>query len=606
MIYRELLPNGEEFAAWTDKTVYRRTLHVSAAAQPGGDGSAEHPFFCIQQAADEAQPGDRILIHEGEYHETVRPPRGGKRADQMILYEGADAKKVIITGAEIYYGTYDISDGWKRSQFMDRSNCFKDADARPYLMKLPRSAFDGVNPFAMVNGGLYPWFTHDFAKLFHTKSIEEQKVVVQKRGMIFVDGERLTQVANYYEIGIIPGSFFVEDDGIRIHIRLKDDSDPADHLVEYTAREQCFCPEEKYCGYIHLKNITFERAGTGFPPPQRGAVSTHCGHHWLIEGCTVRDINGVGMDIGFQAPARMANTERGYMTVVHCYFDCCGFSGLVGTCGQTEETDYIEVRQDSLYVTDNTFENCCWQFNEESMEEAALKLHHTRNSVIARNYIAKTHSGCGMWLDASHMNMAVRENVILNTTTIQGAVFIECSRDNISFEHNVIANVYKSAGKPERGGNGLRTEQCEEVRARRNIFLGCEGYGLFHPASNYQRYMDGRSGTDMDNSIYENIIAECSWAYIQPQERTPIEGNLYGSFREMGYIHLGKPDYYLTLYALQRKFGKDLTGRIAEISYELDHETRQLLLTIDGTTYTLQLDSHLAEQLNALFDSVKA
>ena len=39
MIYRELLPNGEEFAAWTDKTVYRRTLHVSAAAQPGGDGS---------------------------------------------------------------------------------------------------------------------------------------------------------------------------------------------------------------------------------------------------------------------------------------------------------------------------------------------------------------------------------------------------------------------------------------------------------------------------------------------------------------------------------------------------------------------------------------
>jgi uncharacterized membrane protein YvbJ len=78
------------------------------------------------------------------------------------------------------------------------------------------------------------------------------------------------------------------------------------------------------------------------------------------------------------------------------------------------------------------------------------------------------------------------------------------------------------------------------------------------------------------------------------------------TFLEVPYIHLGKPDYYLTLYALQRKFGKDLTGRIAEISYELDHETRQLLLTIDGTTYTLQLDSHLAEQLNALFDSVKA
>ncbi len=606
MLYQEVLPNGEKFSAWTDETVYKRTLHVSAAANPGGDGSAEHPFKCIQQAADAAQPGDRVLIHEGEYHETVRPVRGGSDAKQMILYEGEDAQRVIVTGAEIYNGTYGVSDGWKRSQFMDRSNRFKDEGAHPYLMKLPRSVFDGVNPFAMVNGGLTPWFTRDFAKLFHTKSIEEQKVVVQKRGMIFVDGERLIQVANYYEMGGIPGSFFVEDDGIRVHIRLKDDSNPADHLVEFTAREQCFCPEEKFNGYIHLKNITFERAGTGFPPPQRGAVSTHCGHHWLIEGCTVRDINGVGMDIGFQAPARMADAERGYMTVVNCHFDRCGFSGLVGTCGQTEDTDYIEVRQDSLYVTDNIFENCCWQFNEESLEEAALKLHHTRNSVIARNYIAHTHSGCGMWLDASHMNMAVYENVVLDTTTMQGAIFIECSRDDIGFEHNVIVDTYKSPGKPERGGHGLRTEHCEEVRANRNIFLGCEGYGLFHRASDYERYMDGRSGTDIDNDICENIIANCSLAYLQPQERNKVEGNIYGSFSQMGYIRLGKPDYYLTLDALKRKFHKDLTGFMTEIHYEPNYENRQLLLSIGGITHTLKLDCRLAEQIDALLNSIKA
>lgn len=79
--------------------------------------------------------------------------------------------------------------------------------------------------------------------------------------------------------------------------------------------------------------------------------------------------------------------------------------------------------------------------------------------------------------------------------------------------------------------------------------------------------MAGRSCTDLGNDICENIFADCGIAYLQPQERTPVEGNLYGSFREMGYIQLGKTDYHLRLDGLQRKFHKDLTCRQAQIDY---------------------------------------
>lgn len=64
------------------------------------------------------------------------------------------------------------------------------------------------------------------------------------------------------------------------------------------------------------------------------------------------------------------------------------------------------------------------------------------------DYITNTYFVCGLWLDESHMNMAVYENVILDTSTIEGAVFIECSRDSISFEHNVIVNVHQFPHKP--------------------------------------------------------------------------------------------------------------------------------------------------------------
>ena len=100
------------------------------------------------------------------------------------------------------------------------------------------------------------------------------------------------------EIGGSPDArFSVENTGNIIHIRVPEDT-PAKPLIEITTREQAFVPVRSGLAYIRVKGITFQHAGNGYPPPQRGLVSTAAGNHWIIEGNAIEWANGVGLDIG--------------------------------------------------------------------------------------------------------------------------------------------------------------------------------------------------------------------------------------------------------------------------------------------------------------------
>ena len=78
-----------------------REHHVSATAADAGDGSPAKPFSTISDAADVAQPGDVILVHEGVYRERVTPPRGGESDEKRIVYQAAEGETVVIKGSEI-------------------------------------------------------------------------------------------------------------------------------------------------------------------------------------------------------------------------------------------------------------------------------------------------------------------------------------------------------------------------------------------------------------------------------------------------------------------------------------------------------------------------
>ena len=50
-----------------------REYHVAVTGCDFEDGTKDHPFRTISKAALLAMPGDRVIVHEGEYREWVKP-----------------------------------------------------------------------------------------------------------------------------------------------------------------------------------------------------------------------------------------------------------------------------------------------------------------------------------------------------------------------------------------------------------------------------------------------------------------------------------------------------------------------------------------------------
>jgi alpha-N-arabinofuranosidase len=111
-----------------------KEYHVAKIGNDVDTGTLKSPFLTIQAAANIAQPGDIITVHEGIYRERINPPRGGTSDDKRIIYRAAKDEKVVIKGSEIIKGWEKIKeDVWK--------------------VTLPNSFFGDFNPYSNVIGG---------------------------------------------------------------------------------------------------------------------------------------------------------------------------------------------------------------------------------------------------------------------------------------------------------------------------------------------------------------------------------------------------------------------------------------------------------------------
>ena len=116
------------------------SFHVAMTGSDSSDGSQGRPFRTINQAADLARAGDTVVVHEGEYRESVQPRRGGLSDQRRITYEAAAGERVVIKGSEPVTG-WDAVGGtvWKVS--------------------VANSLFGSFNPFAEEVAGdwiVYP------------------------------------------------------------------------------------------------------------------------------------------------------------------------------------------------------------------------------------------------------------------------------------------------------------------------------------------------------------------------------------------------------------------------------------------------------------------
>lgn len=83
------------------------TYYVAKNGSDTNPGTEDKPFLTIQKFADIAQPGDLVLVREGNYHETITPKRGGRVGDP-ILYVAYPGEDVCITGTEV------VTSKWKK------------------------------------------------------------------------------------------------------------------------------------------------------------------------------------------------------------------------------------------------------------------------------------------------------------------------------------------------------------------------------------------------------------------------------------------------------------------------------------------------------------
>src|SRR5574340_628093 len=140
-------------------------FHVATSGKDSNAGTQAAPFRTIQHAAELAQPGDVITVHEGVYRERINPPRGGESDAKRIVYQAAPGEKVEIKGSEVVKGWAKVQENvWKAT--------------------LPNSLFGSFNPYSDLIRG--DWFDPR-GREHHT-------------GAVYLDGDWLIEATKLDEV----------------------------------------------------------------------------------------------------------------------------------------------------------------------------------------------------------------------------------------------------------------------------------------------------------------------------------------------------------------------------------------------------------------------
>ncbi len=576
----ETLPSGDRFAFWDDETVYRKVYHVAQghpAASDANPGSEAAPFLTINAAAQVLQPGEKVVVHAGVYRECVRPARGGDGPAAMIAYAAAPGERVVVRASEVWQPEVRPSAGYGLP-----------ACAAPiHMAELPLVA-DGYNPFLLRNA-------YEYLPVYgEVKDPAFLQRALLRRGTLFVDGMPLRQVYYIRELAASDGVFWVEEPGTRLHFRLPGDADPAGHLLEVSAREQCFAPREFGMGFLRVSGFVFEHAADGLPVPQRAAVSTMRGHHWIIEGTTIARANACGLDIGAQTWEATVPQPTGGHVVRGNTIRQCGICGIAGALGVHH-----------TLVEGNTVEEIGGLDLERMWECMGLKFHLAEHSLIRGNVFRHLHHAGGIWLDCVNVNNRITGNIFADIEALTGGVYSEMNYDTNLVDHNVFWDIRDpdgGAALPWGGGAGVRADCNESLVVAHNFFGELQGYAVMFTLNQSDRRQGGRTGLCRANAAVNNVVYRCPHRLsLGVRAENVSDGNLYDAGDDDCTFHLAHPapECFQNLAGWQRFFSLDLHSTQVRLTVEFDVEAGTLQWHADGPLPATQVASVLPEGARA-------
>jgi alpha-N-arabinofuranosidase len=391
-------------------------FHVAPSGNDANPGTQATPLRTIQRAADLAQPGDVITVHEGVYRQRIKPPRGGQSDQKRIVYQAAPGEKVEIKGSEVVKNWVKFQDdAWKAT--------------------LPNSFFGGFNPYSDLIRG--DWFS-PMGRQHHT-------------GAVYLNGDWLAEAARLDDVlkpaGTTPLWFGqVDKDNTTIWAQFKG-VNPNEQLVEINVRRTVFYPEKPGMNYITVRGFTLRHAATPWAPPtaeQVGLVGTHWSKGWVIENNVISHsiCSGIALGkYGDQWDNTSANTAEGYVktieralqngwnqqTIGHHVvrnntISHCEQAGIVGSLGATFSV-----------VSGNVIHDIHVRRLFSGAEMAGIKFHAAIDCSIRGNHIYRT---CrGLWLDWMAQGTRVSGNLFHDNAAED--LFVEVDHGPFLVDNNV-------------------------------------------------------------------------------------------------------------------------------------------------------------------------
>jgi alpha-N-arabinofuranosidase len=404
-------------------------FHVSLHGNDANSGTQAAPLRTIQHAADLAQPGDVITVHQGVYRERISPPRGGESDTKRIVYQAAPGEKVEIKGSEVIKNWVKVqNDTWK--------------------VTLPNSFFGSFNPFRdLIHGD---WF--------------EPKGRKHHTGAVYLNGDWLIEAAKLDDVMQPSGSnalWFgqVDEKSTTLWAQFKD-IDPNHERVEINVRQTVFYPQKEGINYLTVRGFTLEDAATPWAPPtaeQIGLIGTHWSKGWIIENNTVAYsiCSGIALGkYGDQWDNTSANTAEGYVKTIdralaHGWskenighhivrnntISHCEQAGIVGSLGAAFST-----------VTGNVIHDIHVRRLFTGAEMAGIKFHGAIDVEISRNHIYRT---ClGLWLDWMAQGTRVSRNLFHDNSQ---DFFVEVDHGPFLMDNNLFLSPLSQADLSQGG-----------------------------------------------------------------------------------------------------------------------------------------------------------